>query len=262
MIAGCYLISAALLVVVAVLFNNEAFSDWGLIAALGVTFFFASAGASSAYLTVSEIFPMEVRALAIAFFYAIGTAIGGIIGPQVFERLASTNDPGQVAIGYVIGAIVMAFGGIVELILGVRAEQQQLEDIAKPLTAEGAEEETEEQRSERERTEERHRSREQRHRQGRRRYRLGPGTISYSPFAGFPTQQRQEWLDVEVDRIAREVGREGEVDTRSLAARLGASRWGPGRYRAALREAVEEGAIVRVGRNRVAPAGRDDTADG
>ncbi|HET6830622.1 MAG TPA: MFS transporter [Solirubrobacterales bacterium] len=263
MIAGCYLTSAVLLVVVAVLFSNEAFSDWGLIAALGVTFFFASAGASSAYLTVSEIFPMEVRALAIAFYYAIGTAIGGIIGPQVFERLASTNDPGQVAIGYMIGAVVMAIGGIVEIFLGVKAEQQQLEDIAKPLTvedAEGAEEESEEQRSERERIEERHRSREQRHRQGRRRYRPGPGSVSYSPFAGFPTQQRQEWLDVEVDRIAREVGKEGEIDTRTLAASLGASRWGPGRYRAALREAVEEGAIVRIGRNRVAPAGRGDTA--
>ena len=72
---------------------------------------------------------------------------------------------------------------------------------------------------------------------------------------------RQEWVDVEVDRIAREVGKEGEVDTRTLAARLGASRWGPGRYRAALREAVDEGAIVRIGRNRVAPAGRDDTTD-
>jgi MFS family permease len=269
MIAGTYLISAVLLVFVAILFNNEAFSDWGLIAALGVTFFFASAGASSAYLTVSEIFPMEVRALAIAFYYAIGTAIGGIIGPQVFERLASTNDPGQVAIGYVVGAIVMAIGGIVEIFLGVKAEQQQLEDIAKPLTVADAEEggepqergEDDEARAARERTEKRHRAREERQRGGRRRYRLGPGSASYSPFVGFPAQQRQEWVDVEVDRIAREVGREGEIDTRTLAASLGASRWGPGRFRAALREAVEEGVIIRTGRNRVAPAGRDDTAE-
>ncbi|HEU4803706.1 MAG TPA: MFS transporter [Solirubrobacterales bacterium] len=264
MIAGTYLISAVLLVIVAILFNNEAFSDWGFIAALGVTFFFASAGASSAYLTVSEIFPMEVRALAIAFYYAIGTAIGGIVGPQVFERLASSNDPGQVAIGYAVGAIVMAIGGIVEIFLGVKAEQQQLEDIAKPITVaeaeEGGEEEGDEQRAARERTDERHRAREQRQRQGRRRYRLGPGSASYSPFAGFPTQQRPEWIDLEVDRIAREVGKEGEVDTRTLAARLSASRWGPGRYRAALREAIAEGAIVRTGRNRVAPAGRADDA--
>ncbi len=90
MIAGTYLLSAVLLLVVAFLFNNggaadPAFSDWGFTLALAATFFFASAGASSAYLTVSEIFPMEVRALAIAFFYAIGTAIGGISGPLVFE---------------------------------------------------------------------------------------------------------------------------------------------------------------------------------
>jgi hypothetical protein len=182
----------------------------------------------------------------------------------VFERLASSNDPGQVAIGYAVGAIVMAIGGIVEIFLGVKAEQQQLEDIAKPITVaeaeEGGEEEGDEQRAARERTDERHRAREQRQRQGRRRYRLGPGSASYSPFAGFPTQQRPEWIDLEVDRIAREVGKEGEVDTRTLAARLSASRWGPGRYRAALREAIAEGAIVRTGRNRVAPAGRADDA--
>jgi MFS family permease len=263
MIAGTYLTSAVLLVFVAILFNNESFSDWGLIAALGFTFFFASAGASSAYLTVSEIFPMEVRALAIAFFYAIGTAVGGIAGPLVFEKLAATNDPGQVALGYVIGAIVMAIGGIVELVLGVRAEQQQLEDIATPLTAEAAEGEEAEARpgdEERERIERRHRDRETRSRRGRGRYRLGPGSASYSPFIGFPSQQRPEWIDVEVDRIAREVGKEGEVDTRTLAARLRASRWGPGRYRAELREAIAEGAIVRTGRNRVAPAGRADTS--
>ena len=82
---------------------------------------------------------MEVRALAIAFFYAIGTAIGGITGPLVFESLASSGDPGKVAIGYLIGAAVMAFGGIVELFLGIRAEGEQLEDIAAPLTAEAAE---------------------------------------------------------------------------------------------------------------------------
>ena len=133
MIAGTYLVSAVLLLVVAFLFNNggatdPAFSDWGFTLALAATFFFASAGASSAYLTVSEIFPMEVRALAIAFFYAIGTAIGGISGPLVFEKLAESGDPGQVAIGYVIGAIVMAIGGIAELFLGVRAEGKNLEE--------------------------------------------------------------------------------------------------------------------------------------
>jgi hypothetical protein len=208
-----------------------------------------------------------VRALAFAFYYAFGTAIGGIVGPQVFERLASTNDPGQVAIGYLIGAAVMAFGGIVEIFLGVKAEQQQLEDVAKPLTVEeaegedGAVEGSDEKRGERERAEERHRARERRRREGRRRYRLGPGSATNSPFFASPAQQREEWVDVEVDRIAREVGKEGELDTRTLAAKLGASRWGPGRFRAALREAIDEGTIVRIGRNRVAPAGREDASE-
>ena len=259
MIAGTYLISAVLLVGVAVLFNNEAFSDWGLIAALGVTFFFASAGASSAYLTVSEIFPMEVRALAIAFFYAIGTAIGGITGPLVFESLASSGDPGKVAIGYLIGAGVMAFGGIVELFLGIRAEGEQLENIAAPLTAEAAEGEgDDEERAARELTEKRHRERAERDRTGRRRYRLGPGAASYSPFFPSSVAQRPEWTDAEVDRIARVVGSEGEIETRALAREVKAERWGPGRFRAALREAIAEGLIVRAGRNRVAPTGRDD----
>ena len=82
---------------------------------------------------------MEIRALAIAFFYAIGTAIGGITGPLVFQKLGESGDPGQVMIAYLIGAAVMAVGGIVELFLGVRAEQQPLEDIAKPITAQEAE---------------------------------------------------------------------------------------------------------------------------
>ena len=101
-------------------------------------FFLASSGASAAYLTASEIFPMETRALAIAFFYAIGTAVGGIIGPLLFGKLIATSHKGPVAIAFLIAAGVMALGGIAELFFGVKAEGEQLEDIAKPLTAEGA----------------------------------------------------------------------------------------------------------------------------
>ena len=209
MIAGTYLLSAVMLGGVAVLFGGCAptscqgqFTDWELTLALAGTFFFASAGASSAYLTVSEVFPMEIRALAIAFFYAIGTAIGGITGPQVFEHLGSA-DTGGVVTAYLIGAAVMAFGGIVELFLGVRAEQRRLEDIAKPITAEEAE------RGEagegapapapaEDEAERRHRARSDRERRGLRRYRPGPGTASYSPFFAYPVEQRQEWLDNEV----------------------------------------------------------------
>ena len=100
--------------------------------------FFASAGASAAYLTVSEVFPMETRALAIAFFYAIGTAAGGITGPLLFSKLVSTGKVGDTALAFVIGASLMILAGLVEVILGVRAEQKRLEDIAQPLTAQDA----------------------------------------------------------------------------------------------------------------------------
>jgi MFS family permease len=106
-----------------------------------VIFFFASAGASAAYLTASEVFPMETRALCIAFFYAVGTAAGGIAGPLLFGKLiedATTGGEGigAIALGYYIGAALMVGGGIVAAFLGVRAERQSLESIAKPLTAE------------------------------------------------------------------------------------------------------------------------------
>ena len=89
-----------------------------------VIFFFASAGASAAYLTVSEIFPMETRALAIAFFYAVGTGLGGIIGPVLFGKLIATKRPSDVAIGYLIGGALMFAAGLVEIFLGVDAEQR------------------------------------------------------------------------------------------------------------------------------------------
>src|SRR5262249_42325802 len=105
-----------------------------------VIFFFASAGASAAYLTASEVFPLETRALCIAFFYAIGTAAGGIAGPLLFGALidnaSSSGDITLIAAGYYIGAVLMVLGGLVEVLLGVRAENQPLEDLARPLTAE------------------------------------------------------------------------------------------------------------------------------
>jgi MFS family permease len=258
MIAGTYLASAALLVVVALLFNGESFSDWGLTLALAATFFFASAGASSAYLTVSEIFPMEIRALAIAFFYAIGTAIGGITGPLVFQKLGESGDPGQVMIAYLIGAAVMAFGGIVALFLAVRAERQPLENIAKPITAEEAEsdEGAERARVDEER-ERRYADRVARQRQGRRRYRPGPGATGYSPFGLYAEPEDPQWIDHEIETIAQALHEHGELSPQELAERVGARYWGPGRFRAALREAVSDGVARRVGRNRYAPVERE-----
>ena len=100
-----------------------------------MVFFFASAGVSAAYLTVSEIFPMETRALAIAVFYAVGTGIGGIIGPQLFGRLVPTGNTTDVFFALALGAVLMIVGGVVEIVFGVKAERRGLEGIARPLTA-------------------------------------------------------------------------------------------------------------------------------
>jgi MFS family permease len=140
MISGTYLISGVLGAVIGILIASGSglsgeLTTWSFMALLMVTFFIASAGASSAYLTVSEIFPMETRALAIAFFYAVGTAVGGIAGPLLFGHLINSGDPSTLAIGFYIGAVVMVIGGVAELIFGVRAEQTPLEQIATPLTA-------------------------------------------------------------------------------------------------------------------------------
>jgi MFS family permease len=139
MIAGTYLLSGALLVATALLFEHGEFSATGLIAALMVIFFFASAGASAAYLTVSEVFPLETRAMCIAVFYAVGTGAGGIAGPLLFAHLIESGKTSHVAIGFLIGAAAMIIAGLAELAFGVRAERASLESIAKPLTAEDAE---------------------------------------------------------------------------------------------------------------------------
>lgn len=140
MISACYLVSAALLTVTALLFATGALTSWTFLLMLVVTFFFASTGASSAYLTVSEIFPMETRALAIAFFYAVGTAAGGVAGPLLFGQFIESGSTDLVALGFYIGAAIMALGGVAELVFGINAENQSLEDIAKPLTAQQPEE--------------------------------------------------------------------------------------------------------------------------
>jgi MFS family permease len=135
MISGTYLVSGVLLAVSAVLFQAGALDAVTQTACWCVIFFFASAGASSAYLTVSEIFPVEVRAKAIAVFFAIAQSFGAF-GPWLYGLLiANGQDHTRLFIGYLIGAGVMALGGIVEIFLGVDAEQQSLEDVASPLSA-------------------------------------------------------------------------------------------------------------------------------
>ena len=139
MISGTYILSGVLLLVTAALFNAGSLNATTMTLCWCVVLFFASTGASSAYLTVSEVFPMETRAMAIAFFYAIGTAVGGITGPQLFSRLVETGKDGDTALAFAIGASLMIAAGIVAIFFSVDAERKSLEDVAKPLTAEDAE---------------------------------------------------------------------------------------------------------------------------
>jgi len=133
MIAATYAVSGMLLAVTAYLFSQNLLSARELTMAWMTVFFFASAAASSAYLTVSEIFPLEVRALAIAFFYAIGTGVGGIAGPLLFGVLINTGSRASVAVGYLVGAILMIAAAFVEARWGIAAERKSLESVSRPL---------------------------------------------------------------------------------------------------------------------------------
>jgi MFS family permease len=135
MISLSYLTSAALTAVLGIVLLSTTPSTVVFMAFVLAISFFASSGASAAYLTVSEIFPMESRALSIAFFYAVGTGLGGIVGPLLFGELINTGELGKVAIGFLIGAVVMAIGGIAEIFFGVTAVGMSLESIATPLSA-------------------------------------------------------------------------------------------------------------------------------
>ncbi|MEU6890506.1 MFS transporter [Streptomyces sp. NPDC046557] len=135
MIAGTYILSGLLLFGTAWLFGAGRLSAVTMTACWCVVLFFASAGASSAYLTVSEIFPMETRAMAIAFFYAVGTAAGGISGPLLFAKLTSSGVVSDAVIAFCVGASLMVAAGVVAVFFAVAAEGRSLEQIATPLSA-------------------------------------------------------------------------------------------------------------------------------
>jgi MFS family permease len=246
MVTGTYLISAVLTALLGVFLLGGGLTTWSFMAFIIAIFFFASAGASSAYLTVSEIFPMETRALSIAFFYAVGTAAGGIVGPLLFGHLIASGSQAQVAIGFFIGAVVMSIGGIAELLFGVRAEQKQLEEVAEPLTAEGGEDgrpsAPEPQPASRT--------------AGRRapgRWRPGPGPLSSARAMGVSGPHPPVPLDTEVAIIETALREHGSANRQELARRVGGRYWGPGRFREALREAVSQGRAKRLSGGEFAP---------
>jgi MFS family permease len=135
MIALTYGTSAALLALTGWLFSEGLLSAAGQTAMWSVIFFFASAAASSAYLTASEVFPIEIRALAIAIFFAVGTGTGGVLAPWLFGALIGTGSRGAVFAGYLAGAGLMLLAVGAVLAYGVRAERKSLEEIAPPLTS-------------------------------------------------------------------------------------------------------------------------------
>jgi MFS family permease len=137
MIAGTYIISGVLLGVSAFLFNAGLLTATTQTISWCVIFFFASAGAAAAYLTVSEIFPLEVRAKAIAVFFAIAQCFGAL-GPVIYGALIGDGtQPFKLFLGYLLGALVMIAGGLVAVVFGVAAEGRSLEDVAAPLAATG-----------------------------------------------------------------------------------------------------------------------------
>ena len=134
MIAFTYITSGVLLAGTGWLFSRDLIGAHSQTICWMIIFFFASAAASSAYLTVSETFPLEIRALAIAFFYAVGTGIGGIIGPSLFGVLIDTGSRVSVFGGYLLGSVLMVLGGLIAWRWAVPAERKPLEMVARPLT--------------------------------------------------------------------------------------------------------------------------------
>lgn len=135
MIALTYGASAALLAITGLMFRAHMLDATGQTLAWSLTFFFASAAASSAYLTVAESFPIEMRALTIALFYAIGTGLGGVGAPWLFGTLIESGSRDRILAGYLLGAGLMALAAIAALRLGLRNERKPLEDVARPLSA-------------------------------------------------------------------------------------------------------------------------------
>ena len=241
MIAGTYILSGVLLAGTGLFLGDVTAVTLTLMGC--IIFFFASAGASAAYLTASEVFPMETRALCIAFFYAIGTAAGGITGPLYFGKLIDdAGDITKIALGYFVGAALMIAGGIVAAFLGVKAEGKSLESLAQPLTAEDADDPdpTTEDDATRETTTRPSASRRT--------------TMTPMPPPKASTEgPRDRHVHHEIGQLVRALQAQGPQRPDELGALVGAEYWESGTLRPrALALAVSDGLITRQGDGRVA----------
>jgi MFS family permease len=135
MISLTYGASGVLLIGSAVMFSGNHVGPIGQDIWFAAIFFIASSAASSAYLTVSEVFPLEIRAFAISIFYAVGTLAGGVGAPILFAKLISSGSRSELFWGYLLGAALMLLGAGTELKFGINAERQSLESISEPLQA-------------------------------------------------------------------------------------------------------------------------------
>ncbi len=242
MIAFTFIAGGVAAVVVGWMFQAELLGTWTQTIAWVVIFFFASAGASAGYLTVSETFPLEIRAMVIAFFYAIGTGVSGILGPWLFGQLISSESRIQVFWGYAAAGAVMVVAGIVHATMGVRAEQQALEDIAAPLSVEEAEEDDgQSQQPEDEGAE-----------QGDDDERpVAQARSGGLPQVTEPYDDRED-LERETTVLATALDSDGPAGRRELARRVRAQYWGPGRYARAVRHGRRTGRIASDGGRLVA----------
>jgi len=135
MIAATYVVSGVGLALTGVAFVAGRLDAVGQALCWSAVFFVASAAASSAYLTVSEVFPLAMRGIAISIFYAVGTGAGGFVAPVLFGALIETGSRGAVAVGYAIGAALVIFAGLLAWRYAVDAERRPLEEVAPPLGA-------------------------------------------------------------------------------------------------------------------------------
>jgi MFS family permease len=225
-------IAAAILTVTAILFQQQSLSAISLTVLWCVVFFFASAAASAAYLTVSEVFPLEIRAMAIAFFYAVGTGLGGILGPALFGKLIASKSYTEMMIGFLIGAAWLFAAAIVAWFLAVDAEQTALEDVAEPLSATGEDGASADGATE--------------PKPKRRPAQVYPrhGGAHWSP--RYSLHSLDDPLDGQVAAIEHVLeDADRPLPERELLARTNARHWGPGVARRAVRRAIADGRIAR-----------------
>lgn len=254
MIPGTFVLSGVLTLIVGWLFSADLLTVVLLTGGWVLIFFFASAAASAGYLTVSETFPMEIRAMVIAFFYAVATAVGGILGPIFFGNLIASETRGQVLTGYLVAAGVMIAAGVIHYFLGVAAEKRSLEGVAAPLSLEEAreqEERTPEAPAEAE-TPEAGAAGAAPAAGAPRTYRPARGYSAF-PLALSPVGEDRE-IAGELEILVRALAESGPATRSELRRRVRSRYWGPGRFRQALRAGIAEHRIVHAGRGRFGAA--------